>query len=54
VPFSNGAFDIEVDVAWLKANAKSVDNIKPQVDRYNMPSGRHILVLAEGRVVNLG
>jgi len=31
-----------------------VQNIKPQVDRYLMPNGRHILLLAEGRLVNLG
>lgn len=49
-----GHFDIEIDVAWLKANAKSVQNIKPQVDRFEMPSGRHIILLAEGRLVNLG
>lgn len=49
-----GHFDIEVDVAWLKQTAKSVSNIKPQVDRYTMPSGRHIILLAEGRLVNLG
>ena len=52
--YSIGHFDIEIDVAWLKANAKSVSNIKPQVDRYTMPSGRHIILLAEGRLVNLG
>jgi adenosylhomocysteinase len=51
---SIGHFDIEVDVAWLKANAKSVVNVKPQVDRFTMPNGRHILLLAEGRLVNLG
>ncbi|GMG32339.1 unnamed protein product [Aspergillus oryzae] len=49
-----GHFDIEIDVAWLKANAKSVQNIKPQVDRYLMANGRHIILLAEGRLVNLG
>ncbi|EAU38809.1 adenosylhomocysteinase [Aspergillus terreus NIH2624] len=49
-----GHFDIEIDVAWLKANAKSVQNIKPQVDRYTMANGRHIILLAEGRLVNLG
>src|SRR5258708_1798937 len=52
--FSIGHFDIEVDVAWLKSNAKSVVNVKPQVDRYTMPNGRHIILLAEGRLVNLG
>ena len=49
-----GHFDIEIDVAWLKANAKSIQNIKPQVDRYLMKNGRHIILLAEGRLVNLG
>ncbi|KAF5962868.1 adenosylhomocysteinase, partial [Fusarium coicis] len=49
-----GHFDIEIDVAWLKANASSVQNIKPQVDRFLMPNGRHIILLAEGRLVNLG
>ena len=51
---SIGHFDIEIDVAWLKANAVGVSNIKPQVDRFTMPSGRHIILLAEGRLVNLG
>ncbi|KAJ2902678.1 Adenosylhomocysteinase [Zalerion maritima] len=49
-----GHFDCEIDVAWLKSNAKSSQNIKPQVDRFLMPSGRHIILLAEGRLVNLG
>jgi len=49
-----GHFDCEINTAWLKANAKSVMNIKPQVDRYEMKNGRHILLLAEGRLVNLG
>jgi len=49
-----GHFDIEIDVAWLKANAKQAINVKPQVDRYTMASGRHIILLAEGRLVNLG
>ena len=51
---SIGHFDVEIDVAWLKANAKQVINIKPQVDRFTMASGRHIILLAEGRLVNLG
>ncbi|THH29242.1 hypothetical protein EUX98_g4937 [Antrodiella citrinella] len=49
-----GHFDVEIDVAWLKANAKQVVNVKPQVDRFTMASGRHIILLAEGRLVNLG
>jgi adenosylhomocysteinase len=49
-----GHFDCEIDVAWLKANAESVQNIKPQVDRFLMKTGRRIILLAEGRLVNLG
>jgi len=49
-----GHFDVEVDVAWLKANAKEAVNVKPQVDRYTMANGRHIILLAQGRLVNLG
>ncbi|KAL5476928.1 SAH1 [Sanghuangporus weigelae] len=49
-----GHFDVEIDVAWLKANAKDCVNVKPQVDRFTMPSGRHIILLASGRLVNLG
>ncbi|RMX60191.1 adenosylhomocysteinase B-like [Pocillopora verrucosa] len=48
-----GHFDCEIDVAWLNENCKK-DNIKPQVDRYALPNGRHIILLAEGRLVNLG
>lgn len=51
---SIGHFDVEVDVAWLKKNAKEAVNIKPQVDRYTMANGRHIILLAQGRLVNLG
>lgn len=49
-----GHFDIEIDVAWLVKNAKEKVSVKPQVDRFLMPSGRHIILLAEGRLVNLG
>lgn len=48
-----GHFDCEVDVNWLENNAKKV-NIKPQVDRYELANGNHIIVLAAGRLVNLG
>ncbi|KYQ93351.1 S-adenosyl-L-homocysteine hydrolase [Tieghemostelium lacteum] len=48
-----GHFDVEIDVAWLNANATKV-SVKPQVDRYTMKNGRHIILLAEGRLVNLG
>jgi len=49
-----GHFDCEINVAWLKENSKSVSTIKPQVARYTMENGNHIILLAEGRLVNLG
>ncbi|XP_041061360.1 adenosylhomocysteinase [Carcharodon carcharias] len=49
-----GHFDIELDVKWLNKNAAKMVNIKPQVDRYQLKNGHHIIVLAEGRLVNLG
>jgi len=49
-----GHFDVEIDVKWLNTNAVSKENIKPQVDRYLLKNGRHVIVLAEGRLVNLG
>merc|ERR1712025_436369 len=48
-----GHFDCEIQSEWLNKNAKK-DNIKPLVDRYELPNGRHIILLAEGRLVNLG
>ena len=47
-----GHFDNEIDVAWLNDNA-SKDTIKPQVDLYEL-NGKEIILLAEGRLVNLG
>jgi len=49
-----GHFDCEIDVAWLNDNCAAKENIKPQVDRYTMKNGRHLILLAEGRLVNLG
>jgi len=49
-----GHFDCEIDVAWLNANCTKKEQIQPQVDRYTMKSGRHLILLAEGRLVNLG
>jgi len=49
-----GHFDNEIDMAWLNSNhGSSKDTIKPQVDKYTI-DGSEILVLAEGRLVNLG
>jgi adenosylhomocysteinase len=47
-----GHFDNEIDVAWLNQNARK-ETIKPQVDLYNL-EGKDIILLAEGRLVNLG
>ncbi len=49
-----GHFDIEIDMAWLNSNyGGTKDVIKPQVDLYSI-EGKEIIVLAEGRLVNLG
>ena len=49
-----GHFDTEIDVAWLKKNYGHTHvNIKPQVDKYTV-DGKDIILLAEGRLVNLG
>ena len=49
-----GHFDCEIDVKWLENNAAVKTNIKPQVDRYTLQNGHNIILLAEGRIVNLG
>jgi len=49
-----GHFDNEIDMAWLNENhGQTKDEIKPQVDKYTV-KGNDIIVLAEGRLVNLG
>ncbi|CAI8377726.1 MAG: Adenosylhomocysteinase [Polaribacter sejongensis] len=49
-----GHFDNEIDMAWLNENhGNTKDTIKPQVDKYNI-NGNDIILLAEGRLVNLG
>jgi adenosylhomocysteinase len=49
-----GHFDIEIDMAWLNAAyGNTKDTIKPQVDLYSI-DGKEVIVLAEGRLVNLG
>ncbi|WP_028981527.1 adenosylhomocysteinase [Sporocytophaga myxococcoides] len=49
-----GHFDNEIDMAWLNKNYGSTkDTIKPQVDKYTI-KGKDVIVLAEGRLVNLG
>ncbi|WP_026461751.1 adenosylhomocysteinase [Adhaeribacter aquaticus] len=49
-----GHFDNEIDMAWLNGNyGHTKDTIKPQVDMYSV-EGKHVIILAEGRLVNLG
>ena len=50
-----GHFDSEIDMAWLTHNKEvKEENIKPQVDKFIFPDGRALIVLARGRLVNLG
>lgn len=49
-----GHFDCEIQVAWLNENAKEKVEIKPMVERYTLKNGRKVILLAEGRLVNLG
>ena len=48
-----GHFDNEIEMEWIEKNGTCL-NIKPQVDKWTLPSGRSLVVLAEGRLVNLG
>lgn len=50
-----GHFDSEIDIAWLEDQPEITEvNIKPQVDKFVFPDGKCIVVLARGRLVNLG
>ena len=50
-----GHFDAEIDVNWLINHPEvKEENIKPQVDKFTLPNGNSLIVLARGRLVNLG
>ena len=49
-----GHFNIEIDVEWLEANAKKTPAIRHATDEYKLANGNRILLIAEGRLVNLG
>jgi adenosylhomocysteinase len=49
-----GHFDNEIDVAGLAAPGAERINIKPQVDQWVFPDGKAIILLSEGRLLNLG
>ena len=52
---NSGHFDIEIDVAWLEANAVAKNaKVRHQTDEYVLADGRRVVLLAEGRLVNLG
>jgi adenosylhomocysteinase len=52
---NSGHFDIEIDVRWLEANAVAKNaKVRHQTDEYVLADGRRLLLLAEGRLVNLG
>ena len=49
-----GHFDNEIEMTWLEENpANKRIQIKPQVDKWVLPNGRSLIILAEGRLVNL-
>ena len=50
-----GHFDNEIDMGWLERTPGCVKStVKPQVDKWTLPSGKSLIILAEGRLVNLG
>lgn len=49
-----GHFNIEIDVEWLENNCKKNSKIRHQTDEYQLSNGNRILLIAEGRLVNLG
>ena len=49
-----GHFDNEIDMRWLESAAASITPVKPQVDQFTLANGNTLIVLARGRLVNLG
>lgn len=49
-----GHFDNEIDMAGLESSTSLKENIKPQVDEWVLPNGKSIIILSEGRLMNLG
>lgn len=50
---NSGHFDVEIDVAGLREVAVKVENVRPNTEKYTLPDGKKIYLLAEGRLVNL-
>jgi adenosylhomocysteinase len=49
-----GHFDVEIDVRGLRARAESVRRVRPAAEEFRLPGGRTVVLLAAGRIVNLG
>ncbi len=50
---NSGHFNSEINIPWLEEHCTEKRTVKPMVDEYTMPDGRRIMLLAEGRLVNL-
>ena len=50
---NSGHFNSEINIPWLEEHAVKKENLKPLVDEYTLPDGRTIILLAEGRLINL-
>ena len=50
---NSGHFNSEINIPWLEEHAVSKETLKPLVDEYTLPDGRTIILLADGRLVNL-
>lgn len=50
---NSGHFNSEIDIPWLEKNSTKIEELKPMVVEYTLNDGRHIILLAEGRLVNL-
>jgi adenosylhomocysteinase len=50
---NSGHFNVELDLAGLKKIAKAKREVRPLVEEYTLPSGRRVIILAEGRLINL-
>jgi len=50
---NSGHFNVEINIRWLRENAKSVREVRPLVEEFTLADGRRIFLLADGRLVNL-
>jgi adenosylhomocysteinase len=50
---NSGHFNSEINIPWLESHATEKNELKPMVEEYTLEDGRHIILLAEGRLINL-